>query len=405
MSKNQGDIVIKKIKKSAAGHHGGAWKVAYADFVTAMMAFFLLLWLLNATEAENLAGLADYFAPTVGVKDEMGIGFRGGKAVLSDGIGADKNTNKGIVFGGVPTGPITKVTTQIEERTDQDKQEQIKVIIDKTDTNKKGSEDEQNKLSSTNEAEKVDDEKNDETAKTAKALDAYVEDMVKNKRIDEGAVEIKRTPEGLVIEIKDVSGDSMFEKDTTDLKQKLKDALAELAKILKNVPNNLALVGHTSSATIQTKSNDYTKWELSADRANATRSFLEKNGIQPEQISRVEGRADNVPYDKRKPESSVNNRIAIIILNKNDTPGHKKSAPDSLLIDVKGNQAKKFIENSEQKATENPSSSDSNSNKKGTTNNEFKNILEETSKIPEEANKSEGKKAVPSNNNNQKDKK
>ena len=72
MAEQNQTIVIKKRTKGGGGHHGGAWKVAYADFVTAMMAFFLLMWLLNATEAENLAGLADYFAPTVGVKDEMG---------------------------------------------------------------------------------------------------------------------------------------------------------------------------------------------------------------------------------------------------------------------------------------------------------------------------------------------
>ncbi len=322
MVNNNQTIIIKRIKKVSGGAHGGAWKVAYADFVTAMMAFFLLLWLLNATEAENLAGLADYFAPTVGVKDEMGIGFRGGKAALSEGIGADKNTNKGIVFGGVPTGPITKVTQEILERTDQEKQEQIQVVINEMDTQKQGI-DQADEMAGAatqppsplaQQEEKKEEKPSEEEKKMEQALQSAVEDLVKNRRIDEGSVEIKRTPEGLVIEIKDLSGNSMFEKDAATMKQKLKDSLVELSKILRNIPNSLAIIGHTSSEPVQGKAAGYTKWELSADRANATRGFLEKNGVQVEQFSRVEGRADNIPYDRRRPESSVNNRINIIIL-------------------------------------------------------------------------------------------
>ncbi len=339
------DIIIKKIKKVSGGHHGGAWKVAYADFVTAMMAFFLLLWLLNATEAENLAGLADYFAPTVGVKDEMGIGFRGGKAALSEGIGADKNTNKGIVFGGVPTGPITKVTTELEERTDQDKQESIQVQINDVNTQKKGDDD---KSDSQND-QSTSSASSSEDAKTEQAVNNTVQDMIKNRRLDEGALEIKRTPEGLLVQIKDLSGDSMFEKDNANMKQKMKDVLVELSKILRNIPNNIALIGHTSSQPVQSKVQNYGKWELSMDRADATRIFLEKNGVEPEQISRIEGRADNVPYDPRKPESPINNRIDLIILSKNDTPAHKQSAPDSLLLDMKGKESQQFIEKNDQR--------------------------------------------------------
>ncbi len=357
MTLNNQTIIIKRIKKVSGGAHGGAWKVAYADFVTAMMAFFLLLWLLNATEAENLAGLADYFAPTVGVKDEMGIGFRGGKGALSDGIGADKNTNKGIVFGGVPTGPITKVTTEILETTNQQEQEQIQVLINETDTQKKGTEDQQedkavsdNPQLSTETAEEL--KASEKIQKTEQALEAAIDEMVKDKRIDEGTVEIKRTPEGLIIEIKDISGNAMFEKDSPVMKVKLKESLTQLAKILKNVPNNYAIIGHTSSAQVVSKKAGYTKWELSSDRANTTRLFLEKNGVQPEQFSRVEGRADNVPYDAKKPEANINNRISIIILTKSDTPEHKKSAPNSILLDTKSDDAKKLIDDAKKKEDE-----------------------------------------------------
>jgi len=385
-------IIIKRIKKVAGGHHGGAWKVAYADFVTAMMAFFLLLWLLNATEAENLAGLADYFAPTVGVKDQMGIGFRGGKAALSEGIGADKNTNKGVVFGGVPTGPITKVTTEIKERTDQDEQEKIEVLINDVNTQKKGSHDntdEQNAAALTSVIKTPDDANEEEIKKTQQAVQNVINDMVKDRRLDEGSVEIRRTPEGLLIEIKDLTGNSMFENETAVMKKKLKNGLSELSKILRNLPNTLAIIGHTSSTPLQTKNSGYTKWELSADRANASRALLIKNGVAEEQISRIEGRADNVPYDRRRPEAVVNNRIDIIILSKNDMPDHKKTAPESILIDTKSDMTKRFLEETQmrkekeekEKAKKTPVIQD---------NQEIKNLLRESSDTRIEADKIDG---------------
>lgn len=339
-------IIIKKIKKSGGGHHGGAWKVAYADFVTAMMAFFLLMWLLNATEAENLAGLADYFAPTVGIKDEMGIGFRGGKSALSEGIGADRNTNKGIVFGGVPAGPITKVTKKIEERTDEVDQEQIKIIIDKTESEEK------TKKKDTGASSSPGGEDDSEFSNTQKALDTVAEDLVKEKRWEDGSIEIRRVPEGLAIEIKDVSGNSMFKEHSAEMLQPMKEALIELSKVLRNIPNNLAVIGHTSSVPVQGKGSGFTKWELSSERANSTRQFLEKNGVQGEQFSRMEGRADNTPYDRRRPENPVNNRINIILLKKNDTPSHKKSSPDSLFLNLKSDETQQFIENAEEKEVE-----------------------------------------------------
>ncbi len=353
MPKNSGNIIKKVYKIEGGGHHGGAWKVAYADFVTAMMAFFLLMWLLNATEAENLAGLADYFAPTVGVKDEMGIGFRGGKSALSDGIGADKNTNKGVVFGGVPSGPITKVTKKLEERTDEVDSEQIQIIVNQISTDQKGQGSETSPPSSITSEDNKKTSSDDEFDEQQKAISATVQDMIQNRRIENGAVEIKRTPEGLLIEIKDINGDSMFFDNSAEMRESLKIALTELSKILKNVPNNIAFIGHTSSQPLTGVDANYTKWELSADRANATRNYLEKNGLQPEQVSRVEGRADNIPYDRRRPESAINNRMDIILLKKSDTPGHKKPVPDSIFMDMQKNIFNK--KDSEEKKNESDS--------------------------------------------------
>jgi chemotaxis protein MotB len=326
MAANNQTIIIKRIKKGGHGHHGGAWKVAYADFVTAMMAFFLLMWLLNATEAENLAGLADYFAPTVGVKDEMGIGFRGGKNILSDGIGADKNTNKGVVFGGVPTGPITKVTEEIKQETENLEQEQVKILIDKTAT--EGKDKEKGKVE-VNEGDLQD---------LAKSVESYIGQMKNSQKWQDGSIEMMRTPEGLSIIIKDVDGQSMFKDNVAEMKDKLRDALVELAKILRNVPNEIEITGHTSSAQVDNADPNYGKWELSTDRANTARRFLEKNGVQKEQVSRVVGKADNLPVNKVRPEATENNRLSILLLNQSDIPSHKKSTPDNLFIDTKSDK-------------------------------------------------------------------
>ncbi|MDX1950209.1 MAG: flagellar motor protein MotB [Rickettsiales bacterium] len=353
MAKNNGNIIKKVYKIEGGGHHGGAWKVAYADFVTAMMAFFLLMWLLNATEAENLAGLADYFAPTVGVKDEMGIGFRGGKSALSDGIGADKNTNKGVVFGGVPSGPITKVTKKLEENTDEVDSEQIQIIVNQVSTDKKGQGSESSPPSTMTNEDNQKSSSDEEFDEHQKAINATIQDMIQNRRIENGAVEIKRTPEGLLIEIKDINGNSMFKDNSAEMRDNLKIALTELSKIIKNVPNNIAFVGHTSSQPLSGVDANYTKWELSSDRANATRNYLEKNGLQPEQVSRVEGRADNIPFDRRRPESQINNRMDIILLKKSDTPGHKKSVPDSIFMDLQKNIFNKTEEEKVKKPEDN----------------------------------------------------
>jgi chemotaxis protein MotB len=331
MPQNNQTIIIKRIKKAAHGHHGGAWKVAYADFVTAMMAFFLLMWLLNATEAENLAGLADYFAPTVGVKDEMGIGFRGGKNILSDGIGADKNTNKGVVFGGVPTGPITKIAEVIKEETENIEQEQVKILIDKTATEGK-------------DKEKGRVEVNDgDLQDVMKAIDSYTSSMMQSEKWQEGSIEMKRTPDGLSIIIKDVDGQSMFKDNTAEMRDKLRDALVELSKILRNVPNEIEITGHTSSVAVRSGDSNYGKWELSVDRANAARRFLERNGVQKEQISRVVGKADNLPSDRRRPDANENNRLGIMLLSRSDIPSHKKSTPENLFIDTKSGKINEII--------------------------------------------------------------
>ncbi len=330
---NNQTIIIKKVKKRGhGGGHGGAWKVAYADFVTAMMAFFLLMWLLNATEAESLSGLADYFAPTVGISGNMGIGFRGGKAILSKGVGADKNTNKGIVFGGVPTGPIVKVTEVIEQKTEEADAEKINVLVGKPGTTEKNGESDTEQKNFT---------------EMAQALQSYINDTARENGM-ESAVKVVETPEGLEVQVRDVQGEAMFREGTAELQPKIKEVLTQLAGIVRNLPNYIAITGHTSSVPVHGKPG-YSNWELSADRANAARRFLMQSGIQPEQIERIVGRADNEPVDAKHPAAAVNNRLSIVLLRRAMVPEYKKGAPEGVFLDPKSSEAQDLMKDDEKK--------------------------------------------------------
>ncbi len=315
-------IVIKKIKKGGGhGHHGGAWKVAYADFVTAMMAFFLLMWLLNATEAENLAGLADYFAPTVGISGEMGIGFRGGKGALSSGIGADKNTNKGIVFGGTPAGPIVKVTERVEVETMETDSEKLAVIIG-------------------DHAKSEGESGGGELSEAEDALSRYVGEIAEEEGL-EGAVNLRKTPDGLEIQITDTKGEAMFETGTAVLRPAVTDALEKLAEVLSKMNNYISITGHTSAIPVQ-RGGNYGNWELSADRANATRRVLVRSGVPVEQIAQVVGKSDNDPLDIKNPDSPVNSRISIVLLRRSIAPDHKRGAPERVFIDTESENSREL---------------------------------------------------------------
>lgn len=334
MADGKGDIVIKKIKKGGHGAHGGAWKVAYADFVTAMMAFFLLLWLLNATEAEKLSGIADYFAPTVGVKGEMGIGFKGGKSSISEGISSDKNVNRGIIQGGTPSGPIVKVDDKIEPPTEQPEQEKVVVMINPDKGN----------------TQDPDSRTPEQKAQDKAVTDAVEEIKRENTQLD-SMLDVMSTPEGLVIQIKDSDSEPMFEKGTSTLRPKVRQALQQLVKVMEHLPNFIAISGHTSSVALSEKA-DYTNWELSADRANATRRFLVESGMDAEQFVRITGLSDNDPLDPLRPNHPVNNRIKITLLNDSVIPQHKQSAPDKLLIDTSSKEVKEVQKNPEEQNPE-----------------------------------------------------
>lgn len=296
--------IIKKIKKGGHGHHGGAWKVAYADFVTAMMAFFLLMWLLNATEAETLAGLAEYFAPTVGLKDEMGIGFRGGKGLIEKGIGASRDTNTAIVFG-APAGTVVKAPVKQEELDNPDI-EKVQIAEDNEQVRS---------------MDKVKDQLQEQIQRTP--------DMVGL----ENNLTLKQTNEGLEIQMVSKDKKPMFLHGSAKLETAAEKVLENVAELIGSIPNHIAIIGHSSTKPLAP--GNYSMWELSSDRANVTRRFLLENGVLKEQISKVVARADQEPHDPQNPESSVNDRISIVILKKSMDAFHNKSSPEAIFVDPK----------------------------------------------------------------------
>ena len=278
-------IIIKKVKGGGdGGHHGGAWKVAYADFVTAMMAFFLLLWLLSSTPAENLKGLAD----------EMGIGFRGGKGVSPDGTSAEDWASSGIVFGAPPSG------------------EEIKIDDGTVASGDGGSK---------------------AAAEAFSLLEAKIDSEIKNNPsfIDyQNIINISSYKEGLKIDLHNSKDQTMFLVNSEEMTPILKEILLKINDKIKSLPNYIAIESHTTSKQIELMKNNksYTNWELSSDRSNETRRFLVKNGMDPEQIYRIVGRADNQPLNQNNPNAVENIRVSIIILKNVTLPKHKQSSPN-----------------------------------------------------------------------------
>ncbi|MBY0354214.1 MAG: flagellar motor protein MotB [Rickettsiales bacterium] len=294
-------IIIKKIKKGGDGHHGGAWKVAYADFVTAMMAFFLLLWLLSSTSESTKEGIAEYFTPTYGLKDAMGIGFRGGLKPTEDGRDKDNMTPPGITEGRPQQGPVPN--NHKEALIEADKEANLF-------------------------------EKAEEAIKQAFESDPNLREL-------RDQIIVEQTPEGLKIQIVDADRKEMFEPGTAVLNEYGKRILRSLLKVIEQMPNYISITGHTD-ATPYSRGNGYTNWELSADRANASRRYLLAQGMNKERTGKVVGRADQELLTPLEPTSPRNRRIAIILLRGTHLPMpfDMLPAPRSLLtvpgMDVNG---------------------------------------------------------------------
>ena len=313
-------IIVKRIKKQAAGHHGGSWKVAYADFVTAMMAFFLLLWLLNVTTPDQKKGIADYFTPTIGIKDGKGIGVRGGRSPTSiKGTSKSDMHAPGLVAGQVQQGPVAK---DPDEAKHPDSSAESSATGSKE---KAGNKDEKQSSSDTLDSDQF--KISGEEVKQALAEDPDIKQFRNN-------VEVNETPEGLKIEMIDDEKQPMFIAGGATLTEDGKKILDSMASIIVKTPNAITIVGHTDAAGSRANPK-YSNWELSADRANAARRALVATQLEPERVIRVIGASDKELLVKDEPANPRNRRVTILVMRGIYFQAHKTtgegflSLPDS----------------------------------------------------------------------------
>ncbi len=271
-------IIIKRIKKGKHAAHGGAWKIAYADFVTAMMAFFLLMWLLGSTAQGELQGIAEYFNAPLQV-------------AMAGGNGAG-NSSSVIPGGG---NDLSKVHGQV--RRSNSNEETPKRMNPNTARAEMARQD----------------------AARLKALRGKIDALItQNPRLNEyrSQIRLEVTPDGLQIQIVDDQARPMFDSGSALVKPYMRDILQEIGAALTAVENNLSLAGHTDAVPYGNGERGYSNWELSADRANASRRELVSAGMPDAKLRRVVGLAASDLLEPDEPRAPSNRRITITVLTR-----------------------------------------------------------------------------------------
>ena len=297
-------IIVKKKKKGGGGHHGGAWKVAYADFVTAMMAFFLVMWLVTAVSKDQRAAIFDYFKnpsmeqgksskPAPG---QMGPGGSSTSPInLGGGLDSPRVRLEKVKDIGATTSVSKTKGTQGKDggESDQEAQQQVAAA-------------EHQKLESLMVELRA-------AISKSQALEPFKDQLL-----------LDITPEGIRIQIVDAQNRPMFDIGSAHLRDYTQSILHELAPYLSSVPNRISITGHTDIRPYPGQG--YSNWELSADRANAARRALVNAGLPDEKIARVVGLSSSVLFDKQDPQNAINRRISIVIMT-------KKAEADALKTD------------------------------------------------------------------------
>ena len=272
-------VVVRRARRKKHGHHGGAWKVAYADFVTAMMAFFLVMWLLGVGTRQQRAAIAEYFknpsmtpgTATVAPPGKLGPGGAsdsmiklGGALDVSHGPGKDRRA----ALRADPAD-LDKLAREREKQRLESLLLQLRAAVERS-----------------------------------QALEPFKDQLL-----------LDITPEGLRIQIVDKQNRPMFATGSAELEPYTVAILHELAGFIEQAPNKVSISGHTDDAPYSSESH-YGNWELSADRANAARRALLDGGLDEDKIARVVGLAASVPFDKSHPGNPINRRISIIMMTK-----------------------------------------------------------------------------------------
>jgi chemotaxis protein MotB len=293
-------IIVKKISDDGhGGAHGGAWKIALADMMTAMMAFFLLMWLLGASNADQRKNIADYFRPTSHSNVTMGKlagsdGMLGGRSVIDP---------EGFPFSAKQTATMERVTPRSQGGpTENDPSPNAQER-----SNPESLSDEQKKQV----AEQQDKANFDKLEKEVK------ESLAKNPRLENMSEQVKfvREKEGLRVEIIDKADFAMFGLGTTQLTPKAQVLLNEVAKSMAKLDNKLAIRGHTDSVAFA-NTDGRNNWSLSAERAEETRKLIGKKGVPESRFAKIEGVADSAPYNPNDPKDPRNRRISITVMYK-----------------------------------------------------------------------------------------
>ena len=278
MSVGEQPIVIKRIKKSAGGgHHGGAWKVAYADFVTAMMAFFLLMWLLGSTTEGDKKGIADFFNAPLKVSFVGGSGSGDASSVIRGG-GADLTRTTGQIKEGETPAPRRTLNLQA-----------LKAELHRAEIAR------------------------------LEALKARMEQLIESTpRLNalKSQIRLDMTEDGLRIQIVDAQNRPMFASGSAVVQPYMRDLLHDIGQLLGEVPNRLTLEGHTDAQPFPGRDRGYSNWELSADRANASRRELGAGGLPEDRMLLVQGLASSNLFVPGEPANPMNRRISIIVMNR-----------------------------------------------------------------------------------------
>jgi chemotaxis protein MotB len=316
---NRPIIIVKRRRAAANGHHGGAWKVAYADFVTAMMAFFMVMWLVASITKEQRAAMFEYFknpSMEVGksVKAAPGQAGPGGASTavinMGGGMDAPKTLN-------TPDQGLAPELPKVEEKITEDKALKIAREVERK------------------QLESLLQELREAIDKSV-AMEPFKDQLL-----------LDITPEGLRIQIVDKQNRPMFDLGKSVLKDYTSQILHEVAKYLNSVPNRISVSGHTDSNAYGATRN-YTNWELSADRANAARRALLEGGLDQAKVARVVGLASSVLFDRQNPYNPINRRISIIVMTKSaEATALSTDAPDV-------ETARKAIESGQQTSTAAP---------------------------------------------------
>ncbi len=291
-------IIVKKIEGGHGGAHGGGWKIALADMMTAMMAFFLLMWILGATNDSQRKSVADYFKPTSQSVVAMGQlagsnGIMGGRSIIDP---------DGFPYTAKPTAALQMVTPRSEGGPTEN------------DPSPNSENDREKERDGMNDSEKKEIIEQADKENFDKLEKEVREQLEKNPNLEkiQGQVKFVREKEGLRIEIIDKADFSMFGLGNSQMQGGAQELITEVAKSLAGMNNKIAVRGHTDSLGFA-KAGNRTNWSLSAERAEATRAMFERKGIKADRFAQIEGVADTVPYNNNDPKDPRNRRISVTV--------------------------------------------------------------------------------------------